>query len=91
MNNPKRARPLNRSVGTIDDVMVVVTVIRARRRGGSAHYCSYAPADRRTDTGAMSAACDRPDCCSGASAYQTAADCAVGGIVWVRESGGRQQ
>ena len=75
----------------MDDVMVIVAVIRARRCGGSAHYRSHTPANRRTDTGAMPAARDCPDHSPGAGAEQTAADCAVGRIVRVRVSGGRQQ
>jgi hypothetical protein len=75
----------------MDDVMVIVAVIRARRCGGSAHYRSHTPANRRTDTGAMPAARDCPDHSPGAGAEQTAADRAVRGIIWVCEGGGRQQ
>jgi len=83
--------PLNGSVGRIDDVMMVVAVMWARWRGDGAGYRSYAPANRRTDTGTMSAARDCADRSPGAGADQAAADCAVGRIVWVSESGGREQ
>ena len=75
----------------MDDVMVIVAVIRARRCGGGAHYRSHAPSNRRTDTGTVSTARDRADRSPGACTDQTAADCAVGRIVRVRVSGGRQQ
>jgi hypothetical protein len=39
----------------------------------------------------MPAACNGTNRSAGAGAYQTATDCAVGGIVRICESGGRQQ
>jgi hypothetical protein len=74
----------------MDDVMVVVAVIGARRCGGSAHYRSHAAANRRTDTGTMPAARDCTDHSPGPRPEQTAADCTVGRIVWVCKSGRRQ-
>jgi hypothetical protein len=55
----------------MDDVMVIVAVIGARRCGGSAHYRSHAAANRRTDTGTMPAARDCPDHSSSPRPEQT--------------------
>jgi hypothetical protein len=51
---------------------------------------AHASADRRTDTGATPASCDRANYSPGAGADQAAAQRSLGGIVWVRECGGRQ-
>ena len=75
----------------MDDVMVIVAVIRARRCGGSAHYRSHAPADCRTDASTMPATRDRAYHGPSAGAEQAAVNCAVGRIVRVCGSGGRQR
>jgi hypothetical protein len=47
------------SVGTIDDVVAVVAVMWARRRGGNARYRSHASAYSRADTRTPTTPCDR--------------------------------
>ena len=45
-----RQKPLDVLVGTIDDVVAIVAVMWARRRGGNARYRSHASAYSRIDT-----------------------------------------
>jgi hypothetical protein len=74
---------LDVSIGTIDDVVAVVAVMWARRRGGNARYRSHASAYSRTDTRTPPTPCDRTNHSPRAGADQAAADRAVGRIVRV--------
>ena len=70
--------------------MVIIAMMWARRCGGSARYGAHAPADRRTDTSTTPAPGDRANDSPGAGADQAAPQRSLGGIVGVRECGGRQ-
>jgi len=70
--------------------MAIVAVMGTRRCGGSARYGAHAPANRRTDTGTAAASRDRTDYSPGTGADQPSPQRSLGGIVGVRERGGRQ-
>ena len=74
----------------MDDVMVIVRVMGTRRCGSGTRYGAHASADSRTDTSTTTASCDRTDYSSGAGADQPSPQRSLGGIVGVRERGGRQ-
>ena len=74
----------------MDDVVVIVAVMRARRSAGSARYGAYAPANRRTNTGATATSCDRSDHSPSARTDQAASQRPLCGIVRVRHGGGCQ-
>jgi hypothetical protein len=70
--------------------VVMMTVIWARRCGGSAGYSAHASADRRSYASTTSTTCDRTDYSTGAGADQAAADRALRWIVRVREGAGSE-
>ena len=70
--------------------MVMMTVIWARRCGGSAGYSAHASADRRSYASTTPTARDRTDYSTGAGADKAAADRALSWIVRVREGGGSE-
>ena len=69
--------------------MAIVVALWAWRCGGSASNGANAAADSRADTGATPASGDRADNRPGAGTNQAAAQRSVGGVVRVRERGGR--
>ena len=74
----------------MDDVMVIVRVMGTRRCGSGTRYGAHAPADSRTDTSTTTASRDRTDYGPGAGADQPSPERSLGGVVRVRERGGRQ-
>ena len=74
----------------MDDVVVIVAVMRARRSAGSARYGAYAPANRRTETGATAPSCDRSDHSPSARTDQAASQRPLCGIIRIRDRGACQ-
>jgi hypothetical protein len=71
-------------MGVIDDVVAIVSVTRARRRGSGARYGAHSPSDRRADTSTTAASRDRAYDGPGARANQPSAQSPFGGIVGIR-------
>ena len=74
----------------MDDVLVIIAVMWAGGRGGSARKGSYAPANRSTNTGTTSTSGDRSDHSPSAGTDQAAPQRPLGRIVWVRKRGACQ-
>jgi hypothetical protein len=72
------------------DVLVIVAVMWAGRRGGCTRQGAYPSTNRGTNTGTPAAPRDRTNYSPGAGADETAAQRSLGGIVRVGEGGRRQ-
>ena len=70
--------------------MTIVAVMGTRRCRGGTRNGTHAPTNRCTNTSTPAASCDRTDYGSGAGADQPSPERSLGGVVGVRERGGRQ-